>query len=319
MPRLDTTHDTPLAAVSVTALRKPTLSRLLPYLLIAPTLVFVVAFTLWPAAQSLLASFYKPGRGASDPATFVGLQNYLDLFNPTHFVGGRFAQVLRNTLIFALATVIISTPLSLLFAVLLNRQSRLRAWWRFSLFYPALLPFIGAASLWAFIFADVIGLANTVLATFGIGGPNWIGSPATVLLTVTVVNIWKQSSYYTIFYLAGLQGLPRDIYEAAQIEGAGDWQQFRFLTLPLLRRTTLFILIVAFTFGFQTVEHLPALGQGGPGDSSNLLLYLIFQTIPERRNWGYVNAMTVLMVIILLAFTVSNLAVFERGKEDERG
>lgn len=305
--------------LALRAASKPLLTRLLPYLLIAPTLLLVIAFTLWPAAQSMIASLYRPARLASDPAQFVGLQNYVDLFNPAHFVGGRFTQVLGNTLTFTLATVILSLPLALLFAVLLNRQLRLRAWWRFSLFYPALLPFIGAASLWAFIFADVIGLANRILATFGVTGPNWIGNPSTVLLAVIAVNIWKQSSYFTIFYLAGLQALPRDIYECAALEGASDWEQFWYLTLPLLRRTTLFLLIVAFTFGFQTVEQLPALGQGGPGDASNLLLYLIFQTIPERRNWGYVNAMTVIMVAILLLFTVSNLIFFERGKEDERG
>ncbi len=130
-----------------------------------------------------------------------------------------------------------------------------------------------------------------------------------MLWAVIVVNIWKQAGYYMIFYLAGLQNIPRDFYEAAALDGANFRQQFFALTLPLLRRTTLFMLVIAFTFAFQTVEQLQVLGMGGPGNRSNLLLYFIFQTIGERRNWGYVNAMTVVLVLILLVFTVSNFVL----------
>jgi len=176
---------------------------------------------------------------------------------------------------------------------------------------------IGAASIWAFLFSDTVGLINTVVRSFGGRGANWIGDPNISLWAVIVVNIWKQVGYYMIFYLAGLQGISRDFYEAAELDGANGWQQFYYLTLPLLRRTTLFILRSAFTFAFQTVEQLQVLGMGGPGNSSNLLLFYIFQTIPERRNWGYVNAMSVVLVLILLVFTVSNFALFERGREDD--
>lgn len=299
------------------AARRPLLSRLLPYLLIAPTMLIVFLFTLWPTAQSVSASLYRPPRIATGEAQYVGLQNYADLFQPEHYLGSRFARVLGNTVLFALLTIAFSLPMSLLFALLLNRKFRGRNLARFGLFYPALLPFIGAASLWAFLFAETIGLTNTVLRTFGLGQPNWLGDPNLVLFSVTLVNIWKQASFYTIFYLAGLQSIPKDIFEAADIEGANWRQQLRFLTVPLLRRTTLFVLIVGFTMAFQTVEHLPALGQGGPGDSSNLTLYFIFQTIPERRNWGYVNAMTVIMLLIVGVFTVSNLLFFERRRDDE--
>ncbi|GAB4547199.1 MAG: sugar ABC transporter permease [Anaerolineae bacterium] len=297
---------------------RPILPRMLPYLLIAPTLFFIFLFTIYPAIQSITASLYRPGRGTA-PAEFVGFQNYADLFNPSHFLGSRFGTILGNTLIFTLATVALSVPIALGFALLLNRKICLRGLWRFSLFYPALLPFIGAASLWAFLFADPLGLINVILRALGnTSPPNWTGDPNVVLWVVILVNVWKQGSFYTVFYLAGLQNIPKDVYEAADIEGASAWQVLRFITLPLLRRTTLFISIVSFSIGFQTVEHLPALGSGGPGDSSNLLLYFIFQTIPERRNWGYVNAMTVLMLGILLIFTVSNLFFFERGRDDEK-
>lgn len=295
------------------------LRRLTPYLFLAPTLAFVVLFTLYPAAQTLIASLYRPARRGSGEPTFIGLQNFANLFNPSHFMGADFVIIFSNTLIFALTTVALSVPLALLFALLLNRKIRPLGLWRFAIFYPALLPMLGAASLWAFIFADSIGVAASILSFFGLANPNWLGDPNLALFSVTLVNVWKQSAYLMIFYLAGLQAIPRDIYEAADIEGANGWQQLRFLTLPLLRRTTLFVLVVTFLFAFQTVEHLPALGSGGPGVRSNLILYYIYQKIPEQLNWGYVNAMTTVLIGIVLTFTLLNMAFFERqGVEDER-
>ncbi len=292
-------------------------ARLFPYFLIAPTLIFVFAFTLYPAVNTVIDSLYKVPRSASDPPVYVGLQNYIDLFNPDHFIGSNFVLIVGNTLVFAFVTVIVAVPLALMFALLLNRRLRLMSIWRFSLFYPALLPLIGAASIWAFLFSDSVGVINTVLRSFGLRGVNWLGDPNIVLAAVILVNIWKQTGYYMIFYLAGLQNIPHDLYEAAELDGANELQKLIRLTLPLLRRTTLFVLVIAFTFAFQTVEQLQVMGQGNPGNRSNLLLYYIFQTIPERRNWGYVNAMTVVLVLILLVFTVSNFVFFERGREDD--
>jgi sn-glycerol 3-phosphate transport system permease protein len=290
----------------------------MPYLLLLPTLIFVALFTVYPVGRAFYASLHKPPRRATGEATFIGLENYLQLFDPQHFIGADFRIVFSNTLSFALATVLFSVPLALLFALLLNRKIRALGLWRFTLFYPALLPMIGAASLWAFIFADTIGLASVLMAGVGLSAPNWLGDPDLSLGAVTLVNIWKQSSFLFIFYLAGLQGIPRDIYEAADLDGAGAWAQLRYLTLPLLRRTHLFVVIVAFTNAFQSVEHLPVLGGGGPGVTSNLALYFIFQKIPERLNWGYVNAMTMVLVGVLLLFTLANLYISERRGEDER-
>ena len=299
--------------------RKPLFSYLVPYLLVAPTLILVLMFNVIPAVQTVNDSLYKPARGlnsADKPPDFVGLQNYHDLFDNSHYLGSRFLDTLQNTIVFTLATVLIGVPLGLLMAILLNRKIRYMSLWRFAVFYPSLLPLIGAASIWAFIFSDSIGLANAILRSFGHPGLNWLGNPDLVLISVIIVNIWKQAGYFMIFFLAGLQNIPRDIYEAASLDGATNVQQFVSLTLPLLRRTILFVLVVSFTFAFQTVEQLQALGEGGPADSANLLLYLIFQNISERRSWGYINAMTVVLVGMLLIFTVSNFVLFERQEED---
>jgi sn-glycerol 3-phosphate transport system permease protein len=310
----------PVTASAVPLARRTTRTwgqRLFPYLLVAPTLAFVILFTLLPATATVIDSTMEPGRRASDPFTFVGLENYTDLFDSSHHIGSRFTRVLGNTVIFSLVTLGVSIPLALIFAMLLNRPIRWMALWRFSLFYPALLPLIGAASIWAFLYSDSIGLFNTVLHSFGLPTVNWTGDPSTVLWAIIAMNIWKQTGYYMIFYLAGLQGIPRDIYEAATLDGATFRQQFFSLTLPLLRRTTLFVMVISTIFAFQTVEQLQVLNQGNPADRGNLLLYFIFQNIGERRNWGYINAMTVILVAILLVFTISNFVFFEREQDDE--
>lgn len=301
---------------SATSRPRKLLQQLSPYLMIAPTLILVIVFTIYPSINALIASLYKPARRATDPSEFVGLSNYTDLFDSTHFLGSRFSMIMTNTFIFSIATVVIGMALAFIMALLLNRALKGLGLWRFCIVYPALLPTIGAASFWAFLYADTVGLINTFLNTFDIQTVNWLGDPDVVLFSVTVVNIWKQVGYFMIFYLAGLQNIPKDIYEAAALDGASYFQQLFYLTIPLLRRTTLFISTIAFIFSFQTVEHLQVLNQGNPADRGNLLLYFIFQVIPERRNQGYVNAMTVILLIILLVFTISNFVLSERGERD---
>ncbi|MCY3916995.1 MAG: sugar ABC transporter permease [Chloroflexi bacterium] len=292
-------------------------SHLQPYLLIAPTLILVLMFNVLPAIKTVTDSLHRPARGlnaAGKAPDYVGLQNFQDLFDESHYMGARFRRAFRNTIVFALATVVIGVPLGLLLALLLNHKQPLRGLWRFAVFYPSLLPLIGAASIWSFIFSDSIGLANAVLKSLGHPGLNWLGDRNLALLSVIIVNIWKQAGYFMIFFLAGLQHIPRDIYESASLDGASDLQQFASLTLPLLRRTLLFVIVISFIFAFQTVEQLQALGEGGPNDSANLLLYLIFQNISERRNWGYVNAMTIVLIGVVLTFTIANFLLFERDE-----
>ena len=299
--------------------RKSILHWLAPYLLIAPTFAIIFLFTLKPTVGAIHDSLFRPARLAQDPPVYVGLENYFDLFDPTHYLGARFGRILGNTILFGVFTVAIGVPLALMFAMLLNRRLKRMGLWRFSFVYPSLLPIIGAASIWAFIFADQVGLAAAILNMLGLEDVNWLGNPNLVLWAIIIINVWSQTGYYMLFFLAGLQGIPRDLYEAAELDGADYRQQFLYLTLPLLRRTSLFVLTIGFAFAFQTVDQLQALTDGGPGDRSNLILYFIYQNIGERRNWGYVNAMTILLALLVLVVTVANFAFFERGgRENDR-
>jgi sn-glycerol 3-phosphate transport system permease protein len=304
-----------MAIQSKNQARTSILAWFLPYLFISPTLIIVIMFTIYPAFNTVRDSLYEPARRITDPAEFVGLQNYFDLFDSSHFLGSQFFLVISNTFLFTLGTILIGIPLAFMMALLLNRAIKGLGLWRFAIVYPMLLPTIGAASIWAFLFADTVGLINTVLRGFGLPTVNWIGNPDTVLFAVMLVNIWKQVGYFMIFFLAGLQNIGRDIYEASELDGASYFQQVFYLVIPLLRRSFLFVSTIGVLFAFQTVEQLAVLGQGTPANRGNLLLYFIFQSLPERRNLGYVNAMTVILVLLLLAFTIANFFLAEHGED----
>jgi sn-glycerol 3-phosphate transport system permease protein len=287
---------------------------ILPYLLILPTVVFIAAFTFYPTIYALIQSTIKPPRTVTQEPRFVGFQNYLDLFDEATVIGqsDNFPRVFGNTLVFVAITVPVSIILAFLLALLLNRQMRLSGWYRSAIFYPVLLPMISAASIWAFLFADQFGLINTVLRFFGLNPLGWTRDPFWALPSIILVVIWKQAGYYMIFYLSGMQNLPQDIFEAAQLDGASAWQRLKSLTIPLLNGTTLFIIVIAGAASFQTADPLYVLGQGQPNNRSNLVLYYIYQLYTEPRNNGYVYAMTVVLLGLLLLFTIANFFFLEK-------
>jgi len=206
----------------------------------------------------------------------------------------------------------VSMAMAFVLALLLNRKMRAIGLYRFAFFYPVLMPMIGAASIFAFIFSNNVGLANTVLRSFGLPSVQWIGDQNITLISVMLVTIWKQTGFYMILYLAGLQNLPQDVFEAADLDGASLWVKIRRITIPLLSSSTLFIFTSGVTNAFQAAEQLFPPGEGQPNDRSNLLLYFIFQRYNDPVNLGYVNAITVVLLALLLTFTVINFVVLER-------
>ncbi len=283
---------------------------IVPYLLILPTFVFVAGFTIWPTLNALYASFFRQRLNVArfrEP-TFIGMGNYLKLFHDP-----RFLNVLKNTLIYVLGTVPLSIFVAFVFAWLVNRKIKGLSWVRLALFHPTILPMVSAATIWMFFFTPDYGLFNTALTGLGYDGPqNWTGNPHLALLAVMIVAFWKNAGYYMIFYLAGLQGLPHDVFEAALLDGATTWQQLRYITFPLLRRTTLFVTTIAFIGAFQTVDHIFVLTQGGPSGASTVLLYYLWQIRFEYQDVGKASAITVILIALLLIFTVSNFILSER-------
>ena len=282
----------------------------LPYILILPTAVFVALFTAWPVLLSIYQSFFRQRMNIArfrEP-TCIGLDQYIDLFTDPYFI-----QVIKNTLTYILGTVPISIVLGFLFALLVNRKVRGIGLFRLAFFHPMVLPMVSAATVWLFFFTPDYGLFNTTLRFLGYSGPeNWTGNPNLALLSVVLVAVWKNSGYYMVFYLAGLQNLPVDVFEAAALDGANGWQTLWKITFPLLRRTTVFITIVAFIDSFRTVDHIFVLTSGGPSRSSTVLLFELWLERFEYQDIGSSAAITVIFVIVLLAFTITNFITSER-------
>jgi len=289
-------------------------ARFLPYILLAPTLIFVAAFTAWPTLLAAYQSFFRQRLNIikfKEP-TYVGLGNYTDLLTDE-----RFLRVLKNTAIYVAVTVPVSIFLALFFALLVNRKLRAIGLPRLAFFYPAMIPLVSAATVWLFFFTPDYGLFNTALRWVGYDGPqNWTGNPSMALLSVMIVVIWKNAGFYMIFYLAGLQGLPVDVFEAAAIDGASGWQSMWKIAFPLLRRTTLFITTIAFIGAFRDIDHIFVLTNGGPSQASSVLLFYLWHVRFENSDVGQAAAITMILVAVLLVFTLTNFIISERTSKD---
>ena len=282
----------------------------LPYLLILPTFIFVTIFTVWPVLLSIYQSFFRQRMNIARfrIPTFIGFGNYIDLFSDPYFI-----KVITNTLYYLIGTVPISIGLGFLFALLVNRKVRGIGIFRLAFFHPMVLPMVSAATIWLFFFTPDYGLFNTALRFLGYSGPeNWTGNPNLALLSVIIVAIWKNAGYYMIFYLAGLQNLPAEVFEAAALDGSNGLQTLIHITFPMLRRTTLFITIIAFIDSFRTIDHIFVLTSGGPSRASSVLLFELWQQRFEFQDIGKAAAITVIFVAILLVFTITNFVTNER-------
>ncbi|GGH13152.1 carbohydrate ABC transporter permease [Paenibacillus segetis] len=279
--------------------------NILAYALLLPSLIFLVIFTFYPMIKVLDLSFYE---SVMNERRFAGLELYGHVLRDEVFL-----KVLRNNMLLALVTVPVSILLALYMAVWVNGKLRGRSLIRAAFFYPTLIPMIAIANIWLFIYTPDYGLLDKFLGLFGIEGPNWLGDPAWVLVSMMGMLIWKESGYFMIFFLAGLQVLPKEIYQAAELDGAGPLRKFRTITLPLVMPTTLFVLIIATTNSFKLVDHLYIMTKGGPNNASNLLLYHIYETAFSFWDMGKASVLTVILLVILLV-----ISVFYYGYLDKR-
>ncbi len=264
------------------------------WLLLLPTLLFLGLFTLLPVLQTVYYSFHHLNLGIPKPM-FAGLDNYRSLLTDEVF-----RKVMRNTLIFAGVTVPFSMALALAIALFVNGRMRGNSVLRTLYFYPTVIPAIAVANIWLFIYTPEYGLLGRLLHWLGMAQVNWLGTQETVLGATIVMAIWKEAGFLMVFYLAGLQNISRDLYEAAAIDGGGPWYVFRRITFPLLMPTSLFVLIVATTGTFKLVDHLVVMTKGGPDNASNLLLYYIYENAFKFWDTGMASTLTVVMLVMLL-------------------
>ncbi|GIP54101.1 carbohydrate ABC transporter permease [Paenibacillus vini] len=279
--------------------------NILAYALLFPSLIFLVIFTFYPMIKVLDWSFYE---SVMNVRHFVGLELYGQVLRDEVFL-----KVLRNNVLLALVTVPVSILLALYMAVWVNGKLRGRSLIRAAFFYPTLIPMIAIANIWLFIYTPDYGLLDKFLGLFGVDGPSWLGNPSWVLISMMGMLIWKEAGYFMIFFLAGLQSLPKEVYQAAELDGAGPIRKFRTITLPLVMPTTLFVLIIATTNSFKLVDHLYIMTKGGPNNASNLLLYHIYETAFSFWDMGKASVLTVILLVILLV-----ISIFYYGYLDKR-
>jgi sn-glycerol 3-phosphate transport system permease protein len=197
-------------------------------------------------------------------------------------------------------------------ALWVNGKIKHKGLLRLAYFTPTILPMITVANIWLFFYSPDIGLFDQLLRAVGIDGPNWLGDPDTALGSLMAMTIWKEAGFFMIFYLAALQTLSPELYDAAKVEGAGPWRIFRRITFPLLMPTTLFVLINALLNAFKLVDHLFILTKGGPNNASNLLLYYIYETAFSFLDSYYAATLTVVMLVALALIALAQMLLFDR-------
>ncbi len=283
-----------------------TQSAIQSWLMLLPAAVLLAAFTHIPAAVTFIKSFFSTPIGRK-PAIFVGFDNYMHLLEDDVFL-----QAFTNNLLFAIGTIPVSIALALGMALWVNGKIRGRTWVRFSYFLPTMLPMIAAANVWMFFYTPGYGLLDQFLGLFGFAQNNWLGDPDTVLPCLMVLTVWKEAGFFMIFYLAALQGLPTETYEAAKLLGVGRWYYFRRVTFPLLMPTTLFVMINALINSYKMVDMLFVMTDGGPDNASNLLLYYIYETAFSFWDTSYAATLTVVLFLILALTAIAQFSYLDK-------
>lgn len=277
-------------------------------LFLIPDVLGLLVFLGLPMLLSLVLGFFRvSGFGGYE---FIGLANYRRMFSDPLFFNS-----LLTTLVYIVAIVPGTFVLSLGLALLVKERLPFVGLFRSAFFVPYVISVVVLGLVWQFMLTDAIGVINRALASVGITGLSWLGSPGLALVTVIGVSIWLGLGYYMILFLAGLQDIPREYYESARLDGAGAWASFRHVTWPLLKPTSFFILltstIAAFTGGFELIYILT---NGGPANATTLTVFYIYQQAFVFGEFGYAAAMGSFVVLILLVCSLGLFALTKGGR-----
>ena len=281
--------------------RRPWVRRgaLTPYLFLAPGLALFVAFRVYPLLDGLRLSFTNARLGRAQYA-FVGLANYERLLEDT-----RFHASLVNTAFYAVASTLPILAIPLLLAVALNRGIALRTFLRSAFFFPFTLSVVTVGLTWLWLLDPVVGPFNYYLKALGIPVRSWLADPTTAMWAIIVTSVWWVTGYYLVIYLAGLQDIPRELYEAAALDGAGGARAFWAITLPLLRPVFLFVFVTHVIGSFQIFGQVFILTQGGPGDATRTVVQHLYETAFQNFfHFGSASAMAWVLFALILVFSL---------------
>ena len=277
-----------------------------PYLYALPALVLLAVFIYWPIIYSLVLSFER-WDFLSPHRPFVGFENYERLL-----AAPEFHNSLTVTLVFVVASVPLRLVLALGLAHALAAETRLARLLRAVYFAPVVVSSVAVAIIWSWLFDTDTGLVNAAFGLLGAPSVPWLRDPHLALAAVTIVAIWKQLGYDIVIYIAGLQAIPHDYYEAAAIDGAGVGRRFSAITLPLLAPTTFFLLVVSVIDSFQIFTIVNVMTQGGPALGTDVLINLLYRLGFEFFDIGRGSALAILLFLLLCALTLLKFGVIGR-------
>lgn len=280
------------------------------FLFVLPSFILILSFWLLPILMSVYFSFTK--YNVLSPAVWLGLDNYVRLFSDPMVLAA-----LKNTLLFTLITVPLQTILALLLAAVLAESFRNRFgnFLRSAMFIPVISSTVIVGTIWVLMFKTDGGIINTLLGAFGIEPVNWLGSKATALLSVCIPSIWKNSGYFMVIFFAGILNINPSLYEAAEVDGASRFQQFRGITVPLLRPIVFMVITLGIIWSFQVFDLVYTMTGGGPGTSTITLVYTIYSTAFKEYNMGYASAISVLLLAVIIIINAVKSLLF-RDVED---
>lgn len=268
------------------------------YLLIFPKVFLFAAVLIVPFLGAVYFSFHEWAPLAADHP-FVGLDNYVALLSD-----GVFHNAVINTATYSLALILIDVPIALGLALLLDMNLRGTKFYSASIFLPVVTSWVVVSLIWTWLYNPEYGMINAFLEGIGLTGLDWLNSKRTALASIILMSIWKHVGFNMVIFLAGLKGISSEYYEAAAIDGAGRWERFRYITLPLLKPTTFFVVVVTLIFSFRLFTQVFVMTGGGPVNSSVSIVYYFWEQGFQQFNMGYASAIAVVLFVIVFAFSI---------------
>jgi sn-glycerol 3-phosphate transport system permease protein len=278
---------------------------LLGYALILPSMAFFFLFYIYPVVYSLYLSFFA--WDMLKPKQFIALQNYQELLG-----GEEFREVLGNTLAYSLGVVGLAMGLGLFLALLLNNRTKLSSLFQACIFTSYIVSWVAVSLLWIWMLDPQYGLVNYLASFLGMSPVDWLGNHSLALWTLVGVTVWKVIGYPMIIFLAGLQSISQDYYEAASLDGAGAWHRFRYITWPLLTPTTVFLFITLTIATFQGFDIVNIMTQGGPVHATSIYVFYIYEQAFHYFRIGKASAAVMICFGLILALTYAQHRLFRR-------
>jgi multiple sugar transport system permease protein len=269
------------------------------YLFILPTFIGFLVFIIGPIIAAIFLSFTS--YDILTPPQLVGIQNYIKLT-----IDPRLRTVYANTFFLTILAVTGNNLVGLFLAVLINQKmpAPLRYFFRTAYFFPVLIALAYCAVIWQFMYQKDTGLINYYLGLIGVSPLHWLGNKDLVRPAVIILDVWKNTGFCMLVYLAGLQGIPTEFYEAASIDGANRWVIFRRITLPLITPTLFFLVVINMIGALQMFDSVQVLTAGGPGDSSRTLVMFIYEQAFQNFRMGYASAVALTLFIVIMTLTL---------------